>query len=230
MCMYHLCTTACHLQKASPYLLSGGGKGSSGPLKLGSGRSPYIARLQSPLTVTSQKRSKSVSPPLLGRISPFSQTVHTNSWSTFFSAEESAALLDPLLPQLCLHRQCEMDGPQERLDTMTWQLWWSWRYIPISGHSHSSVVTVCYQQNTISIISFLGYYGRLIQLPKILPETFHPSFWCWYLIGFFLIRVYWMAGSVVWCVCQLLRPWPFHLWVWCLYCHPLGNYLSTVVH
>ena len=90
--------SAHHLQKASVHPFSGGG-GRAGLCKLGSGQSPFISRLQPP--VTFQKMSKSMSPPLLGRISPFSQTVYSNSWSTFYS-EESAMTLEPLLPQLCM--------------------------------------------------------------------------------------------------------------------------------
>jgi anaphase-promoting complex subunit 1 len=41
-----------------------------------------------------------------GRLSPFSQTVHSNSWTTFFS-EESAVALEPLLPQICIHKLAE---------------------------------------------------------------------------------------------------------------------------
>lgn len=107
--------SACHLP---PYPISGGGR--AGPFKIGSGRSPFVARLRSPqpLTVTTQKRSKSVSPPLLGRISPFTQTVYSNSWSTFYS-EESAVSLDPLLPQLCLVRLFEVNE-SNRWGLRTW--------------------------------------------------------------------------------------------------------------
>ena len=92
--------SASNLQRGSPHLFSGGGGGGRGSVKHGSGRSPFVRRLQTPLSIASQKRSKSVSP--LGRLSPFSQTIHSNTWSTVYS-EESAMSLEPLLPQICMH-------------------------------------------------------------------------------------------------------------------------------
>lgn len=54
--------------------------------------------------VLPQKCSKSLSPPTMARMSPFSQTVDSRSWSTFYSEELSFGLnFEPLLPQLCLH-------------------------------------------------------------------------------------------------------------------------------
>ena len=105
-----VCLSARNLYKVSPHPLSGGGGGGGGrgATKLGSGRSPFVPRLPTPLTLASQKRSKSVSPPhRAGRLSPFSQTVNTNSWSTVFS-EESAVSLDQLLPQIAMHKLLEV--------------------------------------------------------------------------------------------------------------------------
>ena len=51
-----------------------------------------------------QKRSKSLSPPILARLSPFSQTVNSRSWSTFYSEELSFGhMFEPLVPQICIH-------------------------------------------------------------------------------------------------------------------------------
>ncbi|CAI8050482.1 Anaphase-promoting complex subunit 1 [Geodia barretti] len=96
------------LNKATPHMFSGGGGGGGrGGNRLGSGRSPFAPRLPTPLNLGNQKRSKSVSPMhQAGRLSPFSQTVHSNSWTTFFS-EESAVALEPLLPQICIHKLAE---------------------------------------------------------------------------------------------------------------------------
>jgi hypothetical protein len=80
--------------------LSGGRGAGPGAVKIG--RSPFLAKFQSPMV--SQKRSKSLSPSHhAGRLSPFSQTISSSTWSTFFS-EESAVSLEPLLPQICLHK------------------------------------------------------------------------------------------------------------------------------
>ena len=88
-------------------LSGGGGGGGRGGNRLGSGRLPFAPRLPTPLNLGNQKRSKSVSPMhQAGRLSPFSQTVHSNSWTTFFS-EESAVALEPLLPQICIHKLAE---------------------------------------------------------------------------------------------------------------------------
>lgn len=114
VCAFMFTLTACSQYRGPPYPLSGGGgvgggRGAgSGNVKLGSGRSPFLARLQTPLV--SQKRSKSLSPSHhAGRLSPFSQTINSNTWSTFFS-DESALPLDPLLPQVCLQKM--LDIPQ----------------------------------------------------------------------------------------------------------------------
>ena len=94
--------------KISPHPISGGGgRGIGGSIKHGSGRSPFVTRLQTPRNVPTQKISKSVSP-TLGRLSPFYQTIHSNSWSTLFS-EESAFTLEPLLPEICLQKLFEVE-------------------------------------------------------------------------------------------------------------------------
>ena len=50
------------------------------------------------------KKAKSLSPPVQhARISPFTQTVNSRSWSTFFSEDTLGEQLEPLLPQTCLH-------------------------------------------------------------------------------------------------------------------------------
>lgn len=51
-----------------------------------------------------QKCSKSLSPTSMSRMSPFSQTVDSRSWSTLYSDEMSYSnKFEPLYPQLCLH-------------------------------------------------------------------------------------------------------------------------------
>ena len=111
MFFFDFCHLSVCLSKASPHLFSGGGEGGrgrgAGANRLGSGRSPFVARVPTPLNLGSQKRSKSVSPSHhVGRLSPFSQTIHSHSWSTFFS-EESAVSLEPMLPQICVHKFIE---------------------------------------------------------------------------------------------------------------------------
>ena len=100
------------LQKMTPHWgVGGGGSG----VKVGSGRSPFISRLQTPQSqmIQLQKRSKSLSPPLLARISPFSQTINSRSWSTFYSEESFGDSFEPLIPQICLRllwKEREEDG------------------------------------------------------------------------------------------------------------------------
>lgn len=72
------------------------------------GNNPFISRLQSPI-VAKKVRSKSASPPLLGRLSPFTQMVNSNSWSTYYSEESIGNEVEPLLPKLCIHRLWEGD-------------------------------------------------------------------------------------------------------------------------
>lgn len=50
-----------------------------------------------------QRSSKSLSPPHLARISPFSQTVNSQSWSTFYSEESLGQCYEALVPQRCLN-------------------------------------------------------------------------------------------------------------------------------
>ena len=96
--------------KASPLLFSVGGTRMGGATKLGSGRSPLV-RWPTPLNPTLQKRSKSVSPSHgVGRLSPFSQTVQSRSWTTLFSEDSAAVSLEPLLPQMCMQKLLEMPG------------------------------------------------------------------------------------------------------------------------
>ena len=77
-----------------------------------------MSRVPTPLNLGSQKRSKSVSPSHhVGRLSPFSQTIHSHSWSTFFS-EESAVSLETLLPQICVHKIAECVGRYFQIDDL----------------------------------------------------------------------------------------------------------------
>jgi len=78
------------------------------------GRTPYLARLTTPhpRLVSSVKRgSRSLSPQVLARVSPFSQAVNSRSWSTFYSEEFSFGRhFEPILPQLCLSWVWSHDG------------------------------------------------------------------------------------------------------------------------
>ena len=73
----------------------------------------------------SKKRSKSLSPLVLARISPFSQAVNSRSWSTFYSEEFSFGKnFEPLLPQVCLRLLWrESDNGLSRLGDKNGSLW-----------------------------------------------------------------------------------------------------------
>ena len=78
-----------------------------GSVLQGTGRSPFIQRLQTPTSEANKylkKCSKSFSPPVVARMSPFSQTIDSRSWSTFYSEEMSfGTSFEPILPQVCIH-------------------------------------------------------------------------------------------------------------------------------
>lgn len=60
-----------------------------------------------------QRCPKSLSPPHLARISPFSQTVNSQSWSTFYSEESLGQCYEALVPQKCLHFVWQEPGDPE---------------------------------------------------------------------------------------------------------------------
>ena len=94
-----------HLRKDSPFPHSRVEETSVH--RVGSGRSPFFSRLQSPV-IQNKIRSKSVSPPMLNCMSPYSQIVNSNSWSTLYEESATGHLnVDPLVPQLLLQQLWE---------------------------------------------------------------------------------------------------------------------------
>ncbi|KAL5463582.1 hypothetical protein EMCRGX_G032493 [Ephydatia muelleri] len=91
-------------------------KGGCVAVKVGSGRSPFVGRVPTPQSGGPRMRSsKSLSPPHLARISPFSQTVNSQSWSTFYSEESLGQCYEALVPQRCLHLVWQEPGhPDDR--------------------------------------------------------------------------------------------------------------------
>ena len=51
------------------------------------------------------KHAKSLSPQLhYARISPYSQTMNSHSWSTFYNEDSITEPFEFLLPQVCIHQ------------------------------------------------------------------------------------------------------------------------------
>lgn len=101
------------LRKESPFTITGGGK--TGSIKVGSGRSPFFSRLQSPI-VTNKLRSKSVSPQMVTRMSPYSQIVNSNTWSTLYAT--ASLNVEPLIPQLLLQQRWEEEREERCTNTV----------------------------------------------------------------------------------------------------------------
>ena len=84
-----------------------------------------------PLPSLPQKRSKSLSPQLLARISPFSQTINSRSWSTFYSEESFGDNFEPLVPQVCLRQLwCQEEEGTRWMGLLAWMSF-HWIIMPL---------------------------------------------------------------------------------------------------